>query len=497
MFTVTLSTPSGQTVTVNFSTSDGTAHAGSDYVSSSGTVTFAPGETSKSITVAVNGDLTDEPDETFDVTLSNPTNATLADGSGAGMITDDDNAPPISDASRMYISVHSGAASIQKGYRDEDVIAFGRDERGDVLEGSVVKFFDGSLYFKSNEQLDAVEVIDWDGDPEMELIFSVRSKANIKMEGLEIRPGDLILYNPSSTPKFTRFLDGSKVFEDYKNFCEKNRENIDGVALYQMGGGWKIALTATNKAKIGTLEFDKDDIVQVDYNPATKGAGNPVRLLDAATLFKGKQANLDAIEVVDDDHNGTFESIVFSTSGSEKLKDGRQVKPSVIYLYNRETDTVEELFDPKSDGLSKNSVQIGSVSTLGPLKPWGTGPRPDPAAKKAKKGQALLAKVGEGETQTPEAVPEAFGLDQSYPNPFNPSTTIRYGLPEASNVSLVVYSILGQQVRMLVSGAQGAGYHTVVWDGRDEAGRMAAMGVYIYRLQAGTFSQVKKMILAK
>ncbi|OGG44698.1 MAG: hypothetical protein A3F84_28760 [Candidatus Handelsmanbacteria bacterium RIFCSPLOWO2_12_FULL_64_10] len=110
--------------------------------------------------------------------------------------------------------------------------------------------------------------------------------------------------------------------------------------------------------------------------------------------------------------------------------------------------------------------------------------------KKAKVGLAL---VGEEAPQ----VPEAFGLEQSYPNPFNPATTIRYALPEASNVSLVVYNILGQQVRVLVNGAQGPGYHTAVWDGRDEAGRMAATGVYIYRLQAGAFSQIRKMILAK
>jgi len=96
-----------------------------------------------------------------------------------------------------------------------------------------------------------------------------------------------------------------------------------------------------------------------------------------------------------------------------------------------------------------------------------------------------------------EPAPEAFGLDSNYPNPFNPATTIRYALPEGANVSLVVYNILGQQVRTLVSGAQGPGVHSVVWDGRDEAGRQMSTGVYIYRLQAGAFAQVKKMILAK
>ena len=121
----------------------------------------------------------------------------------------------------------------------------------------------------------------------------------------------------------------------------------------------------------------------------------------------------------------------------------------------------------------------------------------DNIGSKGKKGQALLAKVGDGESVMETALPEALGLEQAYPNPFNPSTTIQYGLPEGANVTLVVYNILGQQVRTLVSGAQGPGHYSVVWDGRDEAGRPAATGVYIYWLQAGAFSQVRKMILAK
>ena len=117
----------------------------------------------------------------------------------------------------------------------------------------------------------------------------------------------------------------------------------------------------------------------------------------------------------------------------------------------------------------------------------------------SKKAKVALAKVGEGDAglEAPEALPTTFGVDQNYPNPFNPSTTIRYALPEGSSVSLVIYNILGQQVRTLVSGSQGAGYHTVVWDGRDEAGRTAATGLYLYRLQAGTFSEVRKMLFAK
>ena len=95
-FTVTMSAVSGQAVTVNYATADGTAIQPSDYTTSPGTITFAPGETSKTITVVVKGDTLDEVSETFNVTLASPTNATLADGTGIGTISDDDASPTLS-----------------------------------------------------------------------------------------------------------------------------------------------------------------------------------------------------------------------------------------------------------------------------------------------------------------------------------------------------------------------------------------------------------------
>ena len=89
-FTVTLSAAYGQPVTVNYSTANGTATAGSDFQTASGTLTFAPGETSKTITVAVLGDQMYEPNETFAVNLSGATNATIGDGNGIGTIVNDD-----------------------------------------------------------------------------------------------------------------------------------------------------------------------------------------------------------------------------------------------------------------------------------------------------------------------------------------------------------------------------------------------------------------------
>ena len=94
-FTVTLSTASGQTVTVNYATADGTATtAGNDYAATSGTLTFNPGDTTKPIPVTINGDATFEPNETFFINLTTPSNATISDTQGQGTIVNDDAAPP-------------------------------------------------------------------------------------------------------------------------------------------------------------------------------------------------------------------------------------------------------------------------------------------------------------------------------------------------------------------------------------------------------------------
>ena len=89
-FTVSLSNASSQTVTVNYATADNTAHAGSDYVNASGTLTFTPGQTSQTISVGINGDVLNEETVSFNVNLTSPTNATISDSQGVGTIVDDD-----------------------------------------------------------------------------------------------------------------------------------------------------------------------------------------------------------------------------------------------------------------------------------------------------------------------------------------------------------------------------------------------------------------------
>jgi hypothetical protein len=85
----------------------------------------------------------------------------------------------------------------------------------------------------------------------------------------------------------------------------------------------------------------------------------------------------------------------------------------------------------------------------------------------------------------------------AYPNPFNPSTTISYELPEGAPVTVVIYDVLGQQVRHLISQFNSAGRYQVQWDARDNQGRGVASGVYIAKINAGTSTLSQKMLLLK
>jgi len=96
-----------------------------------------------------------------------------------------------------------------------------------------------------------------------------------------------------------------------------------------------------------------------------------------------------------------------------------------------------------------------------------------------------------------ETLPTTFSLAQNYPNPFNPQTVIQYSLSEDCQVRISIYNILGQRVKVLVNEYQLAGYKSVVWDGKNSKGKNVASGVYFYKIQAGKFNNVKKMVLIK
>lgn len=106
---------------------------------------------------------------------------------------------------------------------------------------------------------------------------------------------------------------------------------------------------------------------------------------------------------------------------------------------------------------------------------------------------ALVTSVNEISSQ----IPDKFELTQNYPNPFNPTTKFRYALPEGSNVKVIIYDLNGRRVAELVNNYQNAGTYEVIWNGKNDAGVQVSSGTYVYRIEAGSYVQVKKMVLMK
>ena len=96
-----------------------------------------------------------------------------------------------------------------------------------------------------------------------------------------------------------------------------------------------------------------------------------------------------------------------------------------------------------------------------------------------------------------ETSPAEFSLHGNYPNPFNPTTTIRYELSEHSHVSIMIYDLMGRRMTTLVNEPEEPGYKSIVWDGTDSFGKQVSAGVYLYQVRAGNYTRVHKMALLK
>lgn len=188
----------------------------------------------------------------------------------------------------------------------------------------------------------------------------------------------------------------------------------------------------------------------------------------------------------------------FAVAGAKQMPDTTILGgKNLIFTYkaiDAEGDNISYyLQDPKPEG----AIIVASTGVFG----W------KPSNKQAGKWQIVVL-ASDGVFSTPsriayvtvipdtkvegEEVPVSFELYQNYPNPFNPTTSIKFALPKESQVKLSVYTILGQEVATLVNSVMSAGYHTVNFDASN-----LPSGMYIYKIDAGSFSQIKKMLLMK
>ena len=106
-------------------------------------------------------------------------------------------------------------------------------------------------------------------------------------------------------------------------------------------------------------------------------------------------------------------------------------------------------------------------------------------------GEAVEAVL---EVDQESMIPERFAVHQNYPNPFNPSTTLQVDLTEEANLSIIVYDIVGREVRTLIQNRHAAGIHSIRWDGKDNLGHDAATGTYFFFVNTGKHQEVIKAI---
>ena len=96
-----------------------------------------------------------------------------------------------------------------------------------------------------------------------------------------------------------------------------------------------------------------------------------------------------------------------------------------------------------------------------------------------------------------DEIPTVYKVHQNHPNPFNPTTKLRYDLPEASHVRIMIYDLMGREIRTLVDMDQKAGYRSIQWNAANDLGQPVSAGMYLYMIQAGDFRQTRKMVLLK
>jgi len=93
--------------------------------------------------------------------------------------------------------------------------------------------------------------------------------------------------------------------------------------------------------------------------------------------------------------------------------------------------------------------------------------------------------------------PMKYILKDNYPNPFNPTTTLHYDLPEDALVNITIYDMMGRQVKTLINQTKNAGYKSVIWDATNDYGKPVSAGIYLYQIQSNGFIQTRKMLLVE
>ena len=197
--------------------------------------------------------------------------------------------------------------------------------------------------------------------------------------------------------------------------------------------------------------------------------------------------------------HGVFNSVLWAFPGGDfaaTMSASQSVSGLGSYTWGStpEMVAVVQLWVDNPD-TSFGWIVVGNEATVQTAKRFDSREHPTEASR-----PVLTVTYKPTSVENSEVLPEQFTLAQNYPNPFNPSTVINYTIPQSLNspqVKLEIFNLLGQKVITLVDAKQVAGEHSIQWNGKNEAGNLVTSGVYLYRLKAENFVEMRKMMFIR
>jgi hypothetical protein len=231
-----------------------------------------------------------------------------------------------------------------------------------------------------------------------------------------------------------------------------------------------------------TMAFDMNEIAYVDliqdYQNSKLGIsieyGGPVRGIELELEFDPEMVNILSTGL------SKIQDEVMVTS--KRIEDGK-LKVVVANLNSGVIEGNDNSYLNIPLQFNGNDYQVSTVS-LKDIKIAGADGN-------------IIRSLSRTESSDIKAIPVNFALQQNFPNPFNPSTEIRFDLPENDHVTLAVYNMMGQKIKTLASRNMTPGYHSIIWNGTNDSGAKVATGMYFYSINTKNFQSIKKMLFLK
>ena len=252
---------------------------------------------------------------------------------------------------------------------------------------------------------------------------------------------------------------------------DNNEEGLEAI-------GVQAVLVSTGQTLVTNIAIRDDETpstsIALSADPSTLSENDDLTTVTITATLDGKALEEDATVHLAIDNEST---------ATRDLDYAALFTPRIEILAGSITGTVNFYVDPAADNLEEGDEIIRLIGTIDGLE--------------GDEVEIAISDPGAAKTVV-QTRPEAFSLADNFPNPFNPTTTIKYALPQTADVELTVYNVVGQPVRTLVAEHQTAGRYAVEWDATDNSGHSLSSGIYFYYLQAGgEFRKVKKMLLLK